>query len=66
MYILGTALMGGVVVFLTKILPIGMLYTLIEVAAGMAVYAAVLLLSREELVMKVLNAFKRSRGEAHA
>ena len=60
-YILGTALMGGVVVFLTKILPIGMLYTLIEVAAGMAVYAAVLLLAREELVMKIMSVIKYRR-----
>ena len=38
----------------------------IEVAAGMVVYAAVLLLSREELVMKVLNTLFKRGGAANA
>ena len=65
-YIIGTALMAVVVAGLTKVLPIGTLYTLIEVAAGMIVYAAVLLISREELVMKVLNTLFKRGGAANA
>lgn len=65
-YIIGTALMSAVVVSLTKLFPIGTLYTLIEVFAGMAVYAAVLLISREELTMKALGALHRRGGSANA
>jgi hypothetical protein len=55
-----------VVVSLTRIFPVGVLYTMIEVLAGMAVYALVLLIGREELVMKVLSALKRRGGTANA
>ena len=58
--------MAAVVAGLTRVLPIGTLYTLIEVAAGMIVYAAVLLISREELVMKVLNTLFKRGGAANA
>ena len=65
-YVIGTALMTAVVVSLTRIFPVGVLYTMIEVLAGMAVYALVLLIGREELVMKVLSALKRRGGTANA
>ena len=65
-YAIGTAFMAAAVVFLTTILPVGTFYTLIEVAAGMLVYAVILLVTREELVMKVLSALKRRNGESHA
>lgn len=64
-YVFGTALMAFVVYTLSRTLPIGMIYTVIEILTGMAIYAGVLLLFKEELTMKVLTMI-RKRGEAHA
>ena len=65
-YVFGTALMAVTVTGLTRILPVGTLYTFAEVAAGMAVYAAVLLITREELTFKALSALKNRKGSAGA
>ena len=65
-YVLGTALMAAAVVSLTRLFPIGTLYTLLEVAAGMIVYALVLLITKEELMMKVIHAVFRRGGTANA
>ena len=65
-YVLGTALMAAAVVSLTRLFPIGTLYTLLEVAAGMIVYALVLLITKEELMMKVIHAVFKRRGAANA
>ena len=65
-YVLGTVLMAAAVVSLTKLLPVGTLYTLLEVAAGMIVYALVLLITKEELMMKVIHAVFRHGGAANA
>ncbi len=65
-YVIGTALMAVTVVSLTKLFPIGTLYTLLEVAAGMIVYALVLLITKEELMMKVIHAVFKRRGAANA
>lgn len=65
-YVIGTALMAVTVISLTKLFPIGTLYTLLEVAAGMIVYALVLLITKEELMMKVIHAVFKRRGAANA
>ena len=65
-YVLGTVLMAAAVVSLTKLLPVGTLYTLLEVGAGMIVYALVLLITKEELMMKVIHAVFRHGGAANA
>ncbi len=65
-YVLGTVLMAAAVVSLTRLFPIGTLYTLLEVAAGMIVYALVLLITKEELMMKVIHAVFKRRGAANA
>ena len=65
-YLIGTALMAIAVFTLTKVFPVGPVYTVIEILTGMVLYAAVLLLTKEEMVMKVLTAFKNRKGEAHA
>ena len=65
-YVLGTVLMAAAVVSLTKLLPVGTWYTLLEVAAGMIVYALVLLITKEELMMKVIHAVFRHGGAANA
>ncbi len=65
-YVFGTALMAVTVTGLTRILPVGTLYTFAEVAAGMAVYAAMLLITREELTFKALSALKNRKGSAGA
>ncbi len=65
-YVFGTALMACTVFALTRVLPVGAVFTLVEILCGIAVYAAVLLLSREELVTKVLNALKKNGGPANA
>ena len=54
-YVLGTALMAGTVYFLTRILPAGPLYTILEVASGALIYGGVLLISREEMVQKAMR-----------
>lgn len=65
-YVIGTALMAVTVASLTKLFPIGTLYTLLEVAAGMIVYALVLLITKEELMMKVIHTVFRRGGTANA
>ncbi|MBQ9327069.1 MAG: polysaccharide biosynthesis C-terminal domain-containing protein [Solobacterium sp.] len=65
MYVIGTAAMAAAVLGLTILLPTGMGSTLLEVAAGMAVYVVVLVLGREDLTMKVMNAVRR-RGDSNA
>lgn len=66
LYVLATALMCAVVVGLSHVFETGTLFTLIEIAAGAAVYGAVLLLGREELVMKAIRTVRRRRGDANA
>ena len=65
-YLFGTALMAIAVFTLTIVFPVGPVYTVIEILTGVVIYAAVLLLAKEEMVMKVLSAFKNRKGEAHA
>ncbi|MBQ2689681.1 MAG: polysaccharide biosynthesis C-terminal domain-containing protein, partial [Solobacterium sp.] len=58
-YAMGSGLMYLLVVQLGRILPLSIPATLLQVGAGMIIYFAVLVLTREELCMSVLSSMRR-------
>ena len=64
-YLAGSLLMFAAVMGLGRIVPVSMAGTLMQVLAGMAVYGAVILVTREELAMKVMGKILK-RGGADA
>ncbi len=64
-YCAGSLLMFACVLLLGRVLPVSIAGTVGQVAAGAAVYAAVILLTKEELAMKVVSKLLE-RGASHA
>lgn len=63
-YIGGSALMLAIVSFLERAMSQSMLHTMIQVVCGMLVYLVVLLVTKEELTMKVLHSLRRGQKNA--
>ncbi len=63
-YLIGSVLMLGAVIGAGQFLPRSVIGTLVQIAAGMLVYFIILVISREELCMKVLA--KLGGGRVHA
>ena len=61
-YIFGSLLMLAIVYFEGKFLPINAIGTIIQVITGAIIYALVLIISKEDITMKVLNKVKERKN----
>ena len=57
-YILGSVLMFAAVSKVGDLLPMSIPATLVQIAAGMVIYFVILLVTKEELCMKVISSVK--------
>ncbi len=63
-YLIGSLLMLAIVYFEGKVLPINVLGTLIQVGTGVIIYILVLIISKEDITMKVFNKLKERKVNA--
>lgn len=63
-YLIGSLFMLAVVYFEGKVLPINVLGTLVQVGTGVLIYILVLIISKEDITMKVFNKLKERKVNA--
>lgn len=63
-YLIGSLFMLAVVYFEGKVLPINVIGTLVQVGTGVLIYILVLIISKEDITMKVFNKLKERKVNA--